>query len=175
MCKLNAKQKRFCREFAVDLNATEAAKRAGYSQKTAYSQGHRLLKHAEIQKELSKIQARIADKLDVSAERVVAELARIAFSDMRDVATWGPGGVALKDCGTLTENQARAVAEVSQTEFKGIVKTKIKLYDKVKALENLAKHLGLLTEKIEHSGTISAGFNVVFEGPPPGDDDAGDR
>lgn len=70
----NEKRRRFCAEYLVDLNATQAAIRAGYSEKTAYSQGQRLLKNAEIKQYLSKAMAKRAEEAKIDADWVLAEL-----------------------------------------------------------------------------------------------------
>lgn len=75
---LNPKQKRFCKEYLVDHNATQAAIRAGYSKKSAYSQAHDLLKKPELQAEIAKLAKPIAKKIETSAVRVIEDLAEIA-------------------------------------------------------------------------------------------------
>lgn len=78
--ELNEKQKRFCDEYLVDLNATQAAKRAGYSQRTAYSQGHDLLKHPEIKAQIEK---RLEESAMTKTEalRLVSDIARGNLGD----------------------------------------------------------------------------------------------
>ena len=83
---LNPKQERFVQEYLIDMNATQAAIRAGYSEKTAYSQGQRLLKHGELAARLAQKQDALSTKLDVTAERVIDELAMLAFYDPADLA-----------------------------------------------------------------------------------------
>lgn len=78
--KLTEKQKRFCEEYIADLNATKAARRAGYSERTAYSQGQRLLKKVEIQSYIAELRGIQSEKSSVTAEKVVAELASMAFA-----------------------------------------------------------------------------------------------
>jgi phage terminase small subunit len=74
---LNEKQARFVAEYLKDLNATQAAMRAGYSKRTSYAQGCRLLKHVEVAKAVATGQAKVAEKLELSAEKVLADIARI--------------------------------------------------------------------------------------------------
>jgi phage terminase small subunit len=81
---LNEKQKRFVKEYLVDLNATQAAIRAGYSKKTAGSQGQRLLKNVEIQTAIQASATRRAQRTEITADRVVEELATVAFSRASD-------------------------------------------------------------------------------------------
>ncbi|RSY83129.1 terminase small subunit [Sphingomonas koreensis] len=82
---LNPKQARFAQEYIIDLNATQAAVRAGYSAKTAYSQGERLLKHAEVRAEIGRLQAKIGERLEISAENVVQRWWEIATADPNDL------------------------------------------------------------------------------------------
>lgn len=90
MGKLNEKQKLFAKEYVVDLCATQAAIRVGYSERTAYSQGHDLLKKPEIQQAIQKARAKVEAKTEISLERVIQEFAFIAFSDPREAVKWGP-------------------------------------------------------------------------------------
>ena len=71
---MNSKQQRFVEEYVVDHNATQAAKRAGYSPRTAYSQGQRLLKHVEVQTAVAAEQARLRRKMEVTVLSLTEEL-----------------------------------------------------------------------------------------------------
>lgn len=79
--KLTEKQKRFCEEYLVDLNATQAALRAGYSQKTAYSIGDENLKKPEIREYLQELIDQRSERTGITADTVLKELERIALSD----------------------------------------------------------------------------------------------
>lgn len=81
MPKLTEKQKRFCEEYLIDLNATQAALRAGYSQRTAYSIGDENLKKPEIQNYLKELMKQRSERTGISADTVLKELEKIAFSD----------------------------------------------------------------------------------------------
>ena len=70
-------------EYLIDLNATRAAEMAGYSPKTAYSQGQRLLKNVEVQRAIQAAMDKRADKLEITADRVLQEIAKLAFLDPR--------------------------------------------------------------------------------------------
>ena len=152
MRKLNPKQQRFVDEYLVDLNATQAAIRAGYSQKTAASQGERLLKKAEVQQALSRRMKAREQRTEVTQDRVVKELAKIAFGDPRNVMSWGPGGVTLKASAELTDDEAALVSEVSETTTERGGSLKLKTNDKLKALELLGRHLGMFRDKVEVTG-----------------------
>ena len=82
---LTEKQKRFAEEYLIDLNATQAAIRAGYSAKTANEQGSRLLANVSIQKAISKAIAERSGRTKISQDRVVNELAKIAFLNIADL------------------------------------------------------------------------------------------
>jgi phage terminase small subunit len=146
---LTPKQARFVEEYLIDLNATDAARRAGYSAKTAEQQGPRLLGNVGVAAAIqAAISARSA-RTQVTADRVVEELARLGFSDMREFAEWGAAGVKLRNSDTLPDDAARCVAEVSQTITEGGGSLKFKLHDKKGALELLGRHLGMFNDKLD--------------------------
>jgi phage terminase small subunit len=141
------KQRRFVEEYCACFNATEAARRAGFSAKTARQQGARLLSNVSI---AAAVQARmqgLQKTAEVSAQDVLAELKRIAFSDLRQFADWGPDGVALKPSGELADDAARCVAEVSESKSESGGALRFKLHDKVQALTLLGRRLGLFPSK----------------------------
>lgn len=153
---LTDKQTAFVREYLIDLNATQAAIRAGYSARTAASQGQRLLKNAEVAAAVTDAQKARAARTEVTADQVVAELAKVAFSRMGDFVTWGPGGVTLRDSASLSPDAAACVAEVSETTSQGGGSLKFKLHSKTQALELLGRHLGLFKDRLD----------VEVKGPP---------
>ena len=155
---MNAKHERFCQEYLVDLNATQAAIRAEYSERTAAAQAARLLKNVNIQNRIAELQAARSLRTEVTMDRVVLELARIAFVDPRRVFKWGPKGVELIDSDSLTDDEAAVIAEVSQTITEAGGSIRGKQYDKIKALELLGKHLGGFVEKREVD--VNATINV---------------
>jgi phage terminase small subunit len=155
---LSLKQARFVAEYLVDLNATQAAIRAGYSRRTANEQGARLLAKASISHAVQERQAKRLGKLDITADRVLAELARIGFSDIRE---WFDETGRLKPLGDLGDNAARALASVKVLREKYTTKEEstteetvieVKAWDKVAALDKLARHLGLLKDRIQFEG-----------------------
>lgn len=86
MAKLTAKQQRFCDEYLIDLNATQAAIRAGYSKKTANEQGARLLVNVSIQKKIFELQKEREKRTEITQDSVLHELALIAFAKASDYA-----------------------------------------------------------------------------------------
>ncbi|EGW50294.1 hypothetical protein HMPREF1022_02667 [Desulfovibrio sp. 6_1_46AFAA] len=162
--KLTDKQAAFVAEYLVDLNATQAAIRAGYSERTAYRIGAELLQKTSVAEAIAAGQAKRAQRVEITADRVVAELAKIAFADPRDLMEWGPDGVKLKASADLTEEQAASVAEVSETTTKDGGSLKLKKHDKVKALELLGRHMGMFKDKVENE--ISGGMALHHEVTP---------
>lgn len=148
---LTAKQERFCREYLVDMNATQAAVRAGYSEKTAHSCGPRLMDNAGVIKKIRVLTDERARSLEITAERVLKELARVAFADPGDIVKVDERGrVKVTPTEQLTEDQRRAIQSVSQTAD-GV---KIKMGDKLRALELVGKHIGLFIDRVEVHGNV---------------------
>lgn len=161
--KLTPKQMRFVDEYLVDFNATQAAIRAGYSPKTAAAAAARLLRNVNIQAEIARRQKDLQRRTEVTQDRVVKELARIAFANIADylhVETQ----TRTKDDGTevtyqtvmfnetqeLSADQRAALAVVKQS----VNGFELKLHDKIKALELLGRHIGMFTDKLEVKGAI---------------------
>ena len=152
--KLTPKQAKFVQEYLIDLNATQAAIRAGYSPKRADEQGYENLRKPEIQTALAAERQRLAATLQITPERVLQEYSRLAFADLRRVASWDTEGVRFHDSATLADTDAAAIAEVfedtrivstDQGEVK-TVKKRLKMHDKKGALDSLAKHLKLFSD-----------------------------
>lgn len=144
---LNPRQQRFVAEYLIDLNATQAAIRAGYSAKTAHVNGPRLLGNASVAAAIERGKQKAANKLQITRERVLTELARIAFSDLRRVVEFGPGGVTLREASVLSADDAAAIESVSQTVTLAGGSIKVKLHSKVEALKKLGDHLGLWAQE----------------------------
>ena len=147
--ELTDKQEQFCLEYLTDLNATQAAIRAGYSENTANEQGSRLLAKVNVQKRIAKLQAERAERLQIQQDDILRELASIAFASpahyMDVVQDDGTSRILVKPTAEWTEQQKAAVTSIKNTP-NGI---EIRLSDKVKALELLGKHLGMFTGKKE--------------------------
>jgi phage terminase small subunit len=153
--KLTPQQELFVKEYLIDLNATQAAIRAGYSKKTAQEQGSRLLSNVIIASKVAETLGKRLDKLDISGERILNELARVGFGRMTDVAKWTESGVSFVPSTELNEDQAATVCEVTETTNEHGGSLKIKQHDKLKALELLGKYQKLFTDKVEHSADES--------------------
>ena len=151
---LNRRQQLFCEEYVIDLNATKAAVKAGYSEKTAYSQGHELLKKPEIKEYIASLIDLRREVTRVTQERVLREFARLAFGDRRKTASWGWLGLDLKNSDDLTEDEAAMISEIREKRGPNGVSIEVKYYDKIKALEALGKYLGMFVEKSEITAII---------------------
>lgn len=158
MTKLSDRQRRFAQEYVVDLNAKQAAIRAGYSPNGAKVTGSRLLTHTNLAAYIEELKEVIAERTMVTAERVRLELARHAFTNMRDFVEWGPDGVKLKSCEELSEDDAAAVTEVSESFGENGRTLKFKLGQKDSALKTLAQHTGLIDAK--GGGGVNVQVNV---------------
>jgi len=179
MAELTPKQALFIREYLVDLNATQAAIRAGYSEKTAYSQGQRLLKDVEIAAAVQGAMDKRGERTEITADRVLKELWDIATADPNELIQFrrgpcdkcwdgyteppsepdtsclacrgeGVGRGYVADTRLLTGSARKLYAGVKITK-EGI---EVKMHDKAAALVNVGRHLGMFTDKVEHSGEI---------------------
>lgn len=177
---LTGKQSRFVAEYLIDLNATQAAIRAGYSERTAAAIGAENLKKPQIVDALSESMKARADRTEITQDRVLQELAKLGFADIRKAVKWGDGiavedpltgemaiynGVALVGSDQMDDATAAAVSEISQTA-QGI---KIKMHDKRAALVDIGRHLGMFTDKTEitgaNGGPIDMNWQIEFVEP----------
>ena len=163
------KKERFACEYIIDLNATQAAKRAGYSEKTAYSQGHRLLKDAEVKARIEELQAERNERMKITADRVLEEIAKVAFFDIRRL--YDVDG-SVKNVNALDDEAAAVVSSFkSRTEIDGLnsegnakfaTVEEYKTYDKGRHLEMLCKHLGLFEKDNSQKGEKTETKRVVI-------------
>lgn len=149
---LTPKQRAFVREYLVDLNATQAAIRAGYSEDSAAQTGYENLRKPRVAAAIDAALAERVVRTRITSDNVLRELYRIASADPRRVMKWGPDGVQLLDSEDLDDDDAAIVSEVSQTITAAGGSLKVKLHDKLGALRLLAQHLGLLVERKELTG-----------------------
>lgn len=162
--KLTAKQMRFVDEYLVDFNVTQAAIRAGYRAGSAHQCGWQNMKKLEIQTEISRRQKDLQRRTEVTQERVVRELARVAFSNATNVVQVQPRTivgadgkeiviqtVVLMATAELTDDQRAAISQIKQ----GANGIEVKMYDKLKALELLGRHIGMFNDKLELKATVT--------------------
>lgn len=153
---LNPKQQLFVDHYLTSLNAKQAAIKAGYSERSAEVQGSVLLSNPKVKSKIDEAMAKRSKKLQITAERVLRELAIIAFSDMGKFADWSGNTIKLKNSEALRPGLSRVIQEVSERSSQLGSSVKIKLYDKLKALELLGDHLGLYTEEASTPETDKA-------------------
>ncbi len=148
---MTKKQKRFIEEYLIDLNATQAAIRAGYSPDTAKSIGSENLTKPDIQARIAKAMAERSRRTGVNADRVVMELAKIAFVNANDVIDMETATVK---AGALPEDTAAIQSVKIKTFGEDGLEREIKMADKLRALELLGRHLGMFKDKVELSGSL---------------------
>lgn len=154
MAKLTAKQKLFCEEYLIDLNATQAAIRAGYSTDTAGVIGCENLKKPNIRAYIDKAMAERSRRLGINQDRVLMELARLGFVNAIDMINTDNATVKQEANRNDTAAIASVKVKVIPQEDGDIVEREIKLYDKTKSLELIGKHLGMFKDKVEIDANV---------------------
>jgi len=152
-----ARYKVFAQNYVIDHNATRSAKAAGYSAKTAGVQGSKLLKIPRVQRFIVEFETRLANRTDHSQDRLLRELERMINANMDDFTRPDENGDLTIDMRNATRDQLTAVQEfsVDQTggtgdgERKVVLRRKIKMTDRLKAIELMAKILGYIVDKKE--------------------------
>ena len=175
---LTQKQAEFVRQYLIDLNATQAAIRAGYSSKTAEWIGPELLTKTHVTEEIQKQIKQRSARTEITQDMVVKELAKIGFADMSDFVTIDDGGmIQANPLDTLEEGKSRIIRKVRE---KRVIKStaegdhvldatyEFELCDKVKSLELLGKHLGMFTEKrdINLNQPLEVTIKKFYRGTP---------
>lgn len=191
---LTDKQQRFVEEYLVDLNATQAAIRAGYAASGASVEGTRLLANAKIASCVAEAQAKRAARTAITADKVLKELAKIGFSDIRKAVRWysqtnvaavdldedqqalaGEGEirfavanqVELVSSADIDDETAAAISEIGQTASGAL---KVKLHDKRAALVDIGRHLGMFKDRTVLENPDGSAVNpvVIFKLPDNG-------
>lgn len=158
MAKLTAKQQRFCDEYLIDLNATQAAIRAGYSPKTAEQTASRLLTIVKVSDEIAREMAERSKRTGINQDRVVQELAKLAFVNIADVVDLDSATV--KETATGEDLACIQSVKIKPSEFG--TEREIKLYDKKASLELLGKHLGMFKDKLEVEADMDLNITVEY-------------
>jgi phage terminase small subunit len=155
--KLSPKERLFVEDYLVDLNATRAAINAGYSPRSAEVTGHRMLRKAKVREAVREAMAERILRTRVDQDRVIRELARVAFANVTDFANWDDDGLNFIPASQLDPGIAAAVKTVRDCRQPGQVVLPngdsivvdhttrlIVMHDKIRALELLARHVGIL-------------------------------
>lgn len=159
MSVFTAQQSRFIEEYIQDPSSQKAAAiRAGYSPDTAKESASRLMRLPKIRDEIEDRMGEQTAKMGVTPERVLQELCLIAFANMQDVTDQDEEGNTTVNMKNLRREVAASIAELTITTKHGKTTTqthKIRLADKLSALEKIGKFLGMFKEKVEHTGTLT--------------------
>lgn len=161
MSELTEKQKRFCEEYLIDLNATQSAIRAGYSEKTAYSIGCENLTKPEIQNYISELQEQRAKDSCITQQKVMTELSRVAFGDIKNL--FDDMG-RLRDMSEIESEVTSGIKSVNvltekimgngETNYEVTLK-KVEQHDKLKALDMISKMLGFYSKDNEQKKPVT--------------------
>lgn len=163
--KLTPEQEIFCIEYLKDFNATRAAKSAGYSEKSCRQIGSENLSKPYIQVRLRDAMDEVLGDAKDDIKRIIDELKMIAFSDIKDVISWDNDRdlvdqktgkkytsfrTVIREASEMGD-KSRVIAELSESETELSSNRKVKLYDKLRAIELLGKYYKMFTDKIEHT------------------------
>ena len=161
---MTKKQKRFVEEYLIDLNATQAAIRAGYSPHTAKDIGCENLAKPNISAAISLAMAERSKRTGINQDRVLQELARIGFAKITDVVN--PDTAKIRPDASEDDLACIQSIKIKPNEFG--TEREVKLYDKKSALVDLGKHLGLFKDKMEITGDMDLNITIDY-----GEDDTG--
>ena len=176
--KLPAKQRRFVAEYGIDFNATAAAVRAGYARRSAAQQAARMMMKENIAEAVARRAREVTAAAGVEAERVVRELARLGFSDIRSVLDWDDDAMRLRAPEELSDDAAAIIKSIEEnetiTEHENGSRTvrrrrKITLHGKEHPLDTLAKYTGVLPVaggNVSNQGGDHREIHLHFDGGP---------
>jgi phage terminase small subunit len=173
--KLTAKQAAFCAEYIKDFNASAAAARAGYGKATAKKAASAILSMPRIMEEVDRLVRERSQRTMIEADRVLDELARIAFFDLGELIRVNEEGEPELTLENASPETWRAISDATRTVVRRgrgantveTVNVKLKVHDKLRALELLMKHLGMLRPEIDE---VTPGQVVVYRIPDSGRD-----
>ena len=149
MAKLTAKQQRFVEEYLIDLNATQAAIRAGYSVNNADKIGPELLGKTRVSEEIAKAMAERSRRTGINQDRILLELAKIALTNIDDIMDFDKGKI--KETATREDLASVESIKIKESDKGREIQVKIA---KPRALELICKHLGIFQDKVEVSGKV---------------------
>ena len=173
---LTVKQEAFATAYIETGNASEAYRRSydasTMNENSIGKTAHELLKHPKVAARIEELRAELRERHKVTVNRVVEELALLAFVDPGDFYEWDATGVSLVPKKNLTPEQRRCIAELSQTVTDAGGTLRLKLHSKPDALEKLGRHLGMFKDVHEHTGPdggpiITRIERVIVDPPNP--------
>lgn len=157
---LDNKEKRFVEEYIINLDPVKSAIAAGYSETVARGKAYSWVvcesvsgnAKPHVAHAIEEALRKRAERTEITADRVLKELAKLGFSNMKKFSKWSGDHMDLVDSEELSDEDTACVQEITKTTNNSGSTIKIKLHDKKGALEQLGKHLKLFTEKHEHTG-----------------------
>ena len=172
--EITDKMRQFVDEYLIDLNGTQAAIRAGYSESTAQEQSSQLLARPDIRALIEQAQKDRVDRVQINQDTTVNELKTIAFSDVADFVIVKEGGVIeQKSFDQLTKEQTKCIKKIKQvvrsshsadgTILHQTATLEVELHDKLRALELLGRHLGMFNDTLRLEGALplTISFDVL--------------
>lgn len=161
--ELSEKHEMFCREYIIDFNASQAAIRAGYLPTNAGQTGHALLNNPKITDRIQQLKRDRIARLQITGDRVVRELARIAFADITQITSFDNNGLRVKTSEEISQDHTAAIASLAQMSGKEGKSVKVKMHSKEKALELLGRHLGIFKDAEASQGMTIINMGVMGE------------
>ena len=155
---MTKKQKRFVEEYLIDLNATQAAVRAGYSPHTAKDIGCENLAKPNIAAAISQAMAERSRRTGINQDRVLQELARIGFAKITDVVDPETAKIRLD----ASDDDLACIQSIKIKPNEFGTEREVKMYDKKSALVDLGKHLGLFKDKLELNGDMDLNITIDY-------------
>lgn len=149
--KISQKQALFCQHYVTDLNATQAAINAGYSQRTARQIASELLSKPHVAARVQELLKPKMDRYEITTENTLKHLAAIAYGRMGDIASWNESGVRFKPSEEIEEMAMASIEEVSESVSEHGCSLKIKQHSKAQALKLLGQYQALFKDRVEHS------------------------
>lgn len=151
---LTPQQEKFCTGIACGLSQADAYRKAypkslKWKDKTVWEKASVLAGNDKVKARVKELAEKAAAKNEITVERVIGELAKIAFGNKRDLMRWGPDGVTLLSSEGITDDAAAMVQSVEESTSLNGGSIKLKTHDKVKALELLGRHLGVFEKDNE--------------------------
>lgn len=150
-------QRMFVHEYIVDFDAQEAGIRCGYTHKTATAFAKKCLASKPVQEAIAYELEQRRKRLHITADRIVEEYAKVAFAEYGDYADWNAGTVVIKAKNQIPRSKRAAIQSITETATPQSTTMSLKLHDKLKALDALARFLGMNNDKT----TVEHNVNVV--------------
>ena len=163
---LTPKQIRFVEQYLVTENGTQAAINAGYGKSSAHVTAHRLLKNDKVRQEIEVKRQVLTIRYTDIKDKLIEELSEVAFSDMRDFASWNEGKITLFASDVLNK-KSKVIQTLRETHNQYGSSVQIRMHDKLKAIELLMRHLGMLSDDASKDQKLE--INVNYKKPEKND------